>query len=106
MNDNIDELNGALGELIDIFKKHKLRVQDILLVYGNLGYALGASIEGCKGEGPDLDELMKKYHTSPTLGVALMLQGITITSWHDDYVNATKTSEPIVHNIEEKKDND
>ncbi len=83
-------LTEALKELIETFNKHNLRIQDILLVYGNLGYALGASIEGYKGKGPDFDALQKKYYEKPTIGVALMLQGMTITSWHDDYIKTTQ----------------
>lgn len=80
MND-VDELNKALKELIEVFQKKKLTVQDILIVYGNLGYALGASIEGYKEGGPGIEELKEKYANSQSIGVALMLQGILVTSW-------------------------
>lgn len=98
MNENIDELNSALSQLIEVFNKHKLRVQDILLVYGNLGYALGASIEGYKDEGPGIEELKQKYNTSPTVGTGLCLQGILLTSWWEDYVNSTKESKSNIDN--------
>jgi len=79
-----EKANETLQELIEVFNRRKLRVQDIVVVYGNLGYALGASIEGVKdGQGPTIDELQQRYYSEPTLGVSLMLQGYLVTSWHD-----------------------
>lgn len=83
-----EKANEALGEMIEVLDKHKLRVQDLVVVYGNLGYAIGAAIEGFKEEkGPDVEELQKLYHSDPTVGVALMLQGMLVTSWHDQIIN-------------------
>lgn len=80
----------ALDELINVLAKYKLRAQDLVIVYGNLGYSIGASMEGFEGdEGPGAEELQKIYYTKPTLGVAMMLQGMLITSWHEQVASTT-----------------
>lgn len=77
----------ALDRVINILKDYKLRTQDLVLLYGNLGYSIGASIEGLAGnEGLSLDEIQKKYYENPTLGVSLMLQGFLTTTWVEDYL--------------------
>lgn len=83
--DERDKANQTLQELIEVFRGKNLRQQDIVAVYGNLGYALGASIDGVKeGEdGPGFEEVQQRYYTNPTLSVALMMQGLIITSWYD-----------------------
>jgi hypothetical protein len=80
----------ALSDLIDVFQKKKLTIGEILVVYGNLGYALGASIEGYDDKGPSISELEKLYYSNPTPGVALMLQGVTVTTWYEDWVKKLK----------------
>ncbi len=92
-----DKVEQALSDLIDVFQKHKLRVGEILIAYGNLGYLLGAAAEGYVGKGPGVEELKQSYYTKPTPGVGLMLQGLTISSWYDQYANIK---------IEEDKDKD
>jgi molybdopterin converting factor small subunit len=75
----------ALDEILDVLRKHKLRLHDLVLLYGNLGYSIGASIENIKDDdGPTLDELQKKYYEKPTIGISLMLQGMLTTTWIDD----------------------
>lgn len=80
--------NQCYEELVEVFRKYKLRVGEILIAYGNLGYALGASIEGYKDKGPSVEELQKLYYSKPSPGVGLMLQGVTITTWFDQYEKA------------------
>jgi hypothetical protein len=81
----------ALEDIISILKVAKLRVQDLVLLYGNLGYSIGASIEGIDtSQGPSVDELQKQYYEKPTIGVAMMLQGILTTTWYDDISKQTK----------------
>lgn len=80
-----DKASAALDEVLSVLKKHNLRIQELVLLYGNLGYSIGASIEGLS-EGLTLDELQKKYYENPTVGVTLMLQGILTTTWKDDYL--------------------
>lgn len=85
--------NEALAELIEIFQRKKLTVGEILVVYGNLGYALGASVEGYDEKGPSISELNQLYYTKPSPGVALMLQGVTVTSWYEDWVKKLKENQ-------------
>ena len=80
-----DKVNRAYEKLVKIFQDEKLTVGEILIAYGNLGYTLGASIEGHQGEGPTTEELQRMYYTNPTPGVALMIQGIHVTSWYGDW---------------------
>ena len=81
----------CLDELVDTYDKHKLSVGEIIIVTGNLLYALGASIAGFKSNGPAIDQLQKMYHADPKLSTALMLQGALMTTWYDDL---DKVSEP------------
>ena len=81
------KVEAAYEELVEVFRKYKLRVGEILIAYGNLGYTLGASVEGYKSNGPSVEDLQKLYYSRPSPGVGLMLQGITITTWYDQYAN-------------------
>jgi hypothetical protein len=73
-------------ELLKIFQVHRPSVGEILIAYANLGYALGASIEGLKkDEGLSVEELNKRYYSSPTVGVALMLQAMEVATWYEDW---------------------
>ena len=80
----------ALDEILEVLKKHKLRVQDLILLYGNLGYSIGASIEGLS-DGLTTDELQKKYYENPTVGTTMMLQSVLVTTWRDDYMKQQQT---------------
>ena len=81
-----DKCNEMLSELMEIFQKHQPTVGEILTVYGNLGYSLGASIGGYQGKGPGPEELKKLYYEAPgRVDVALMLEGLTVTTWFDNW---------------------
>ena len=82
---NPDRCSELLSELIKAFRERSPTVNEILVVYGNLGYSLGAAIEGHQDRGPNVQELQEKYYKNPTVGAALMLQGIEVTSWSKDY---------------------
>lgn len=82
-----EKVNNCYSDLVEVFQKYKLRIGEILIAYGNLGYTLGASIEGYTEKGPNSEELKKAYYTKPTPGVGLMLQGLTVSSWYDTYSN-------------------
>lgn len=89
-----EKASEALNEIILTLKKYKLRVQDLILLYGNLGYSIGASIEGLDNtQGPTIDELQKKYYEKPTVGIAMMLQGMLTTTWYDDVLKSNKEKE-------------
>lgn len=73
-------------ELVKVFQQYKPTVGEILIAYGNLGYALGASIGGHKEKGPSIEYLKELYYSEPgRLDVALMLQGLLVTTWYDDW---------------------
>jgi uncharacterized protein YejL (UPF0352 family) len=81
---NEKKVSKCHDDLIKVFQKHGLTVPEIVIVFGNLGYTLGASIEGYKGTGPSQDEVMKNYYKDPDrIGNALMAQGMIITTWYD-----------------------
>jgi len=84
-----EKCNNILSKLIEAFEEHKPTVGEILVIYGNLGYTLGASIEGHGNTGPNVQELKKQYYTDPTVGTALMLQGIEVTNWFQDHEEET-----------------
>jgi len=75
----------TIEKLHKIINKAKLSVPEILIAYGNLGYHLGASLAGFQGKGPDTATLKRFYYANPTVDVGLMLQGLMITTWEQDY---------------------
>ncbi len=93
MDTDNDKISACHTELIDIFQKYKLNIGEILITYGNLGYTLGASIDGHAGQGPSEEELKKAYYTTPTVGVGLMLQGIEVTGWYNQLIQLLKDKE-------------
>lgn len=95
-----DKASLALDQILQILDKHKLRVQDLVLVYGNLGYSIGASIENLVESGPSLEELQKRYYEKPTIGIAMMLQGMLTTTWGDSIqTNKDKNATSSVRDI-------
>ena len=84
-----EKCNTTLRKLLDAFQEHRPTIPEILVIYGNLGYLLGASIEGYDAEGPNIEELEKKYYVDPTVGTALMLQGLQVTNWFQDHEEKT-----------------
>lgn len=86
-----EKASQALNEILEILNKYKLRTQDLILLYGNLGYSIGASIEGMKNSvGPTVEELQKSYYEKPTVGIAMMLQGLLTTTWQDDILKTNQ----------------
>jgi hypothetical protein len=80
-----DKCSELLDKLLQAFQELGPTVGEIIVAYGNLGYSLGAAIEGHESNGPDIEELKKKYYADPTVGTALMLQGIEVTNWFQDH---------------------
>lgn len=97
-----EKVDQCYKELVEVFRKHKLRVGEILIAYGNLGYTLGASVEGYGEKGPGLKELERLYYTQASAGLGLMLSGLTISSWYDTYTD-TKVADNTEKDIQEKK---
>lgn len=83
-----EKISKCLSELIQLIGNNNFSVAELLLLYGNLGLQLGGSIEG--GNIPSIEELQKMYYSNPSTGVALMLTGLTVTSWFDSYLEQMK----------------
>src|SRR5258706_7879096 len=71
-------------DIVNILKNNKLTVQELLLVLGNTLYTVGASIGGYGTKGPSVKELAELYATKPSLDVALMTNGLQVTTWIED----------------------
>ena len=84
-----EKCNQVLDRVLQAFQEHRLTVGEIIVAYGNLGYTLGAAIEGYGKKGPNIEELKQKYYTDPSVGTALMLQGIEVTNWFQDHEEKT-----------------
>ena len=74
-----ERCNAAYEDLVEVFQKHKLTVGEIIVAYGNLGYALGASIGGFSEKGPSPEELKKLYYEHPGR------LDLTVTTWYGDW---------------------
>ena len=79
-------------KIVEVFRELGLTIGEIIVLYGNLGYTLGASIAGYEEKGPSPEELEKMYYEGngskrKQLGVALMQQGMLCTSWYDSWKN-------------------
>jgi hypothetical protein len=95
-------VNTALNDILEILGKKGLSVQELLVLYGNLGYYIGASIAGFQDKGPSLEEIKREYYSNPTVDVGLMLQGMIITTWEKDYLDSPKLSRWHEENIAAK----
>jgi hypothetical protein len=104
-NNNINEkkVTSAINKLMTVLNKTKLNIPEIILAYGNLGYHIGASIAGFNNDGPGIDELKKEYYTNPTIDVGFMLQGLTISSWVEDFIKNPKLSKLAEENKKQKE---
>lgn len=81
-----ERCNQLYTKLVEVFQEIKPTVGEIIIAYGNLGYTLGASIGGFSDKGPGLEDLKRLYYSEPgRLDVALMLQGLTVTTWYEDW---------------------
>jgi hypothetical protein len=90
---NEKKIGKALEDLMKVINKHKLSAIEQTMLYGNLGYSLGASIGGYKGTGPSIEALKKNYYSNPTLADSLMLQGLEIILWVDTPKEEEETNE-------------
>ena len=91
-----ERVQKCLASIESILASTNLNVGELLLLYGNLGYKLGANLrravydEDFVSEPPNIEELNKLYYSNPTEDVALMLTGLTITSWPNDLLKREK----------------
>jgi hypothetical protein len=82
-----------IDKIIKLLNKSNLNIPELIVLYGNLGYHIGASIAGVSTkEGPTVEELRKLYYQRPTVDVGLMLQGLMITDWEKDFLQTPQLS--------------
>jgi len=81
-------------------------ISEAILAFGSVGYYLGAGIAGVDVNEHHLNVefLQKEYYSAPTVDVALMLQGLLITSWVDDYLKNPQLSKIAEKFNQEKSD--
>lgn len=84
----------TVAAILKLINKSKLNIPELIILYGNMGYHIGASMAGLNrtGQGPGLEELKREYYSNPTIDVGLMLQGLIITEWEKDYLKSPKLS--------------
>ncbi len=93
---DLKKVEECIRSLEKILQDQNLNVGELLLVYGNLGYKMGANLRRAlsdpkfKSEPPDLDILNKLYYTNASIDVALMITSLQIVSWIDDLENEAK----------------
>lgn len=93
----------VIEKLHKIINKSKPNIAEIILIYGNLGYHLGASLAGFEDEGPNIETLRQEYYRNPTVDVGLMLQGLMITAWEDGFIKKPELSVFYKMNQEDKE---
>lgn len=84
MNFNADKVSNIHSKILDLLQGENFTIGELIILYGNLGYSIGASAKGYEGIGPNEEELKKLYYSDPKdPGIALMMQGYIITTWFD-----------------------
>lgn len=77
---DIKKCEKVLDELHESLNKNKLNLKELVWTYGQLGYNIGATLEGT---GLTAEEVNKQYYLNPRLGIALQAQGLNIQMWID-----------------------
>lgn len=86
-----DKAAKLLEELLEVYQKHSPTVGELLTATSNLLYSLGSSMTAFydptpREKGPSIDELNRLYYSEPgRLDVAMMLQGMTMSTWYADW---------------------
>lgn len=83
----------VISKLFKTINRAKLSIPELLVLYGNLGYHLGASMAGCRDNGPSIQDLKRAYYENPTVDTGLMIQGLMITDWEHDFLKSPKLSQ-------------
>lgn len=104
---DLEKVENVLNKIIKCVNTGKLSIREIIILYGNLGYHFGASIAGFKDKGPGIEDLKKAYYSSPTVDIGLMLQGLMITGWEEDFIKSPKISNLVeyINKKEQSSDN-
>jgi len=81
-----EKVEKLVEDLVTSYQEAKPTVGEIIISLSNLTYLLGASIGGFSEKGPSIEELKQLYYQeSGRIDVALMLQGMTMTTWYEDW---------------------
>lgn len=64
--------------ILYILNKMRLSKEDLVRLWGTIGYDIGRSIYG---KDLEIEELEKLYYTEPSLGIAMMCQSLHVISW-------------------------
>lgn len=103
---NDEKISKTLIKVLKIINKNKLNIGELIMLYGNLGYHLGASIAGfttSNQPGPSLHEVKQAYYENPTVDTGLMLQGLLISSWEEDFLKKPALSRFAQENLQINK---
>lgn len=93
-----NKVTAILAKIHKLLNKEHLTIPELLLLYGNLGYEIGASMAMIEGPGPSLQELQLEDKINPTVDVALMLTGLLITTYEEDFRVKPKLSKWAMEN--------
>ena len=83
----------AYQRLVKILQEEQPSVSELLVILSNLLYTVGAAVGDYKEVGPTLEELEKLYYSEPDrVDVALMLQGLMMSTWVESYIEKKSKS--------------
>ena len=93
-----NKVAATLAKIHKLLNKEHLTIPELILLYGNLGYQIGSAIAMIEGPGPSLQELQLEDKINPTVDCALMLQGMLVSSWEEDFRAKPKLSKWAMEN--------
>ena len=73
------KISKVLKQLLKSIDNAGLSRDEAVLLYGNLGYSIGAAIADLTQNPPTLQELEISYLTNPSIGNFLMLTGLNVS---------------------------
>jgi hypothetical protein len=97
-----NKVAATLAKIHRLLNREHFTIPELLLLYGNLGYEIGAAIAMIEGPGPSLQELQLEDKINPTIDCALMLQGLLVSTWEEDFRNHPKLSKWAMENRTKK----
>lgn len=85
----------AIAGCLKAIGDQHLSVPEIVDVFTNVLYAVGASIEGFKDTGPSIPDVIDMYYSKPgRVGIAMMAQAIHMNQeWHKSLVQTMEQTE-------------
>ncbi len=93
------KITKAVNQVLKILERADFNIAELILFTGNMTYFIGASIAGYQDKGPNIEELKREYYSSPGgpgIDIALMLSGLTTTSWLEDWEQHHKLSSAAI----------